>query len=1090
MRAPRGSDVTTGSTIVHVDRDVSLVVVDRASTRSVVRGGASADPADRCTSGSRQRRRTRAQPQSSRARCITNASGPAVTGAEYRHRSAVNASRLYRHRSCNISSAVRHSFRHVLDIGAPSTTGPRGVVTSGRRRYRPTGAGTLVAVLLAAGGGTRFAGRRRTSCSRRSAGGRSSHHALDHAVAARDRPGRRRHRARSTLDLPAGVTEPSHNPRWADGQARLARTSALAAAADRSAPTRWWSGSAISRSSRRGVAAGRGGAARVARSSSPPTMGGAVRTRSGCTARCGRCSRPPATRAHARSSATSPQLRPRGTVPWIRSRHRHVGGFAAMDKLLNDFTVNRPIDADLGGAHRRRAHRAVPAGSAARGDRGRHLPRRRQGQARRDLHGVQGPGEVRRARRRRTTGPCSTARAATPPARATPTRMITATLRVDVDTETTVHRRDRPADHRQGRPVRPRDHGRRQQEADGPVRARTSTRCSTSGGDDAAASRRRPAATPAPADGRRGRRRRQPSPRTTPRCDAPRPVTTAEPARPAPRRRRSRTVRKIDGPANEPIELSGLAGGAILKRAAAARRRARRCCSSSLRRLAPSLTADRPRPTGTATRPMTIAPTTTAVRELLGRAPQGALRGGRPRRRRRPGRRCATRPLLDDGTPMPTRYWLVGPRRGGRASAGSSRPAACAQAEADDRSRRWSPTRIVATPPSATRRSRPTTPGPRPSRRRRRHPHGRQVPPRALRLVPRRRRRSGRRVGGGAARRSADGAGWLTMSALRSSRSAATRRRSRSVRRVGRSSRRVGVAIARRRRHPRRSAAARGADERDRRGGRPPRRRGPRAARRRRRRRCTSPGRGRARDRRRRGRRRRRRCRSTLAARRGRGRVPHARHRVRTRQRAHNPGLAAAMVAHRRRRLLRRGRDHAPAAARRESTVRARERRADAAFGHPSMPSLSGLRLYGQRVMMRPLVAGDFAGVERGAGAQRALAGAVGADADAARSPTRPGRRDAFSSRCAARDRERQAGTAFGFGVFVDNAFAGEINLNNIVRGALQSGTRRLLDRPGARRPQLHRRGGRGRCAGSRSRSSTCTGSRSASCRATPTAGG
>ena len=29
-------------------------------------------------------------------------------------------------------------------------------------------------------------------------------------------------------------------------------------------------------------------------------------------------------------------------------------------------------------------------------------------------------------------------------------------------------------------------------------------------------------------------------------------------------------------------------------------------------------------------------------------------------------------------------------------------------------------------------------------------------------------------------------------------------------------------------------------------------------------------------------------------------------------------------------------------------------------FSHPSMPSLGGLRLYGQRVMMRPLTPSDF----------------------------------------------------------------------------------------------------------------------------------
>ncbi|MGA1299039.1 MAG: GNAT family N-acetyltransferase, partial [Ilumatobacteraceae bacterium] len=34
-----------------------------------------------------------------------------------------------------------------------------------------------------------------------------------------------------------------------------------------------------------------------------------------------------------------------------------------------------------------------------------------------------------------------------------------------------------------------------------------------------------------------------------------------------------------------------------------------------------------------------------------------------------------------------------------------------------------------------------------------------------------------------------------------------------------------------------------------------------------------------------------------------------------------------------------------------------------------------------------------------------------------------------------------QTGAGYAFGLFVDNAFAGEINLNNVVRGALQTGT-------------------------------------------------
>jgi ribosomal-protein-alanine N-acetyltransferase len=47
----------------------------------------------------------------------------------------------------------------------------------------------------------------------------------------------------------------------------------------------------------------------------------------------------------------------------------------------------------------------------------------------------------------------------------------------------------------------------------------------------------------------------------------------------------------------------------------------------------------------------------------------------------------------------------------------------------------------------------------------------------------------------------------------------------------------------------------------------------------------------------------------------------------------------------------------------------------------------------------------------------------------------------AFTARCTARDRDRTADAAYAFGLFVDQRFAGEVNLNNIVRGALLSGT-------------------------------------------------
>jgi len=45
-----------------------------------------------------------------------------------------------------------------------------------------------------------------------------------------------------------------------------------------------------------------------------------------------------------------------------------------------------------------------------------------------------------------------------------------------------------------------------------------------------------------------------------------------------------------------------------------------------------------------------------------------------------------------------------------------------------------------------------------------------------------------------------------------------------------------------------------------------------------------------------------------------------------------------------------------------------------------------------------------------------------------------------FAARCGARDRERQVGVGYGFGIFVDERFAGEINLSGIQRGAFQTG--------------------------------------------------
>jgi ribosomal-protein-alanine N-acetyltransferase len=94
--------------------------------------------------------------------------------------------------------------------------------------------------------------------------------------------------------------------------------------------------------------------------------------------------------------------------------------------------------------------------------------------------------------------------------------------------------------------------------------------------------------------------------------------------------------------------------------------------------------------------------------------------------------------------------------------------------------------------------------------------------------------------------------------------------------------------------------------------------------------------------------------------------------------------------------------------------------------------------LFGRRVLLRPLVASDFGAWQE---VRRRNADWL-TKWEAQRIPGQPDvveDRDAFGVRCSARQRERQLGTAFGFGVFVSGELAGEINLTAIQRGPFQS---------------------------------------------------
>lgn len=107
---------------------------------------------------------------------------------------------------------------------------------------------------------------------------------------------------------------------------------------------------------------------------------------------------------------------------------------------------------------------------------------------------------------------------------------------------------------------------------------------------------------------------------------------------------------------------------------------------------------------------------------------------------------------------------------------------------------------------------------------------------------------------------------------------------------------------------------------------------------------------------------------------------------------------------------------------------------------HPAKPSNVGLRLYGRRIVLRPLVAQDFSAWSE----VRRRNGRWLTRWEPMRLPHHPDpetNRDVFAARCNARERERHAGTQYAFGIFVDGAFSGEINLNNVVRGAFQSAT-------------------------------------------------
>ena len=101
-------------------------------------------------------------------------------------------------------------------------------------------------------------------------------------------------------------------------------------------------------------------------------------------------------------------------------------------------------------------------------------------------------------------------------------------------------------------------------------------------------------------------------------------------------------------------------------------------------------------------------------------------------------------------------------------------------------------------------------------------------------------------------------------------------------------------------------------------------------------------------------------------------------------------------------------------------------------------PTMSPVTLHGRRLLLRPLTVHDF---EQWREVRRRCHDWL-TRWEPQRIPGQPDtveERQAFAARCSVRMREIQLGTGYGFGIFVEGVFAGEVNINSIHRGAHQS---------------------------------------------------
>jgi ribosomal-protein-alanine N-acetyltransferase len=93
--------------------------------------------------------------------------------------------------------------------------------------------------------------------------------------------------------------------------------------------------------------------------------------------------------------------------------------------------------------------------------------------------------------------------------------------------------------------------------------------------------------------------------------------------------------------------------------------------------------------------------------------------------------------------------------------------------------------------------------------------------------------------------------------------------------------------------------------------------------------------------------------------------------------------------------------------------------------------------LHGRRVVLRTLTENDFEGWSEVR--VRCHDWLVAWEPRIAGTSLPPEDRRTFAARCSLRERERQLGTGYGFGIFLSGRFAGELTLSSLQRGPFQS---------------------------------------------------